>query len=1241
MTSTSTITILRASEPLTKTISKGGADAPPVTTPFNQNIAWYSVEERPVSNIDELFAVLTDVIQDNRAGVVRDAPTADTRAAIEEGRRLQVPGRTGDVVRSNGQIRRLKHDPENGTHGTLEAKPQHLMAFDVDDVASDHLHIRDRPGEAARYVIEHFLPEAFHNATCIVHWTSSAGVRDFTTTKMRLWFWLSESTSSADLKRLCLSLGLQVDAAIFNPTQLHFTATPIFVGMADPMPNRLLLIRGESDVVVLPEVEAIAPQSHGSTKAPLGADRSWSAGLDFEACLATIGDGPGLNGFDAPTFAAARAWVRQTHPSMWESQRPHVRAMMIAAVEAAPKNKGRNVADYLSGRKIDQKIDSAIAYAQKARAEAADDFADDVAEDDLPVAQERVAEAIHKAISSAVAWHTARREAEERAITAAEGGAWVDRRELGASAKGKIYREQVKHRKAGTFSTDNLHREEIPPPPQAAVLAQVGIGKSEALLNALARHADALAAMKVSVYLPTNELSQEMLERALVKLPEKLNPRLHRGRTDTKLGPPLCDPMMHEAANLVREVGGSVETDLCGTCKFNENCGWLKQRRDKAPGVVFKPITYATQPGAEDDDIAVFDEAFMDNLVSERSLRLSSLGSISNVVVPPKVPKKADKKEAEHFGLPPEEEARLATTHLIRARKMLWEATAQGTKIPTLSELIEAGIDAGTAEAAKALEYRRLDARPDLKGMNLEQIRAAVAAFKSKHGDARAWAHLWGCIEVELGVGWKSVLLSEEEKRTWDWSWNDDGPTKLVRTREQLNGLRLGTDKEGHPAIFAGRRKRLKCEQRPMLVLDATGSEKLLRLAVPHLGEAVRVRAKAPYAKVVQVVDQQFSKWVMLPDAKDDDDKSATKARKRKRIAETAEAFAQGKSAGLLTHEAVEALIAPLLPRNFVTGHFNALRGLNTWERVAVLAVVGRVMPRADELERIAGALAHDQPEAVMKGAQIGKVDAWHRMREGAPVKGYRRVHPDPWCEAVRRQITESELEQSIGRARAVRRGADGPVLVLVFGQTPLAGAVDHLVSFAEIEPDEVILFAARHGIELTCAEHLYGAQPDLFTSREAAKKMVARRCGTSPIDKFSIGNVPHLEPIRYQLAGPGQRNRDARVNPARVPDIATWFEAYLGQPLITIKAKMRSSEPPDHCQVQVEAAYPAAPPQRRFSCYLSRIIEAEACAACPLIFLTTNERQLQRQNRNVTRVANNPAIYARTATERKQSCHA
>ncbi|NDA01202.1 MAG: hypothetical protein EBY98_05680, partial [Acidimicrobiia bacterium] len=62
----------------------------------------------------------------------------------------------------------------------------------------------------------------------------------------------------------------------------------------------------------------------------------------------------------------------------------------------------------------------------------------------------------------------------------------------------------------------------------------------------------------------------------------------------------------------------------------------------------------------------------------------------------------------------------------------------------------------------------------------------------------------------------------------------------------------------------------------------------------------------APHARVIQVVDQRFGKRATCPHDTDDEAAKARKERKRQRVVETVEAFAGGKSAGLLTYKAVE-----------------------------------------------------------------------------------------------------------------------------------------------------------------------------------------------------------------------------------------------------------------------------------------------------------------------------------------------
>jgi hypothetical protein len=94
------------------------------------------------------------------------------------------------------------------------------------------------------------LPRCFISAGCVVQWSSSAGVGGWSKLKAHLWFILDRPAYCKSWKEwLALEVAAgrscAVDGALYNPVQPHYTAAPIFRGVADPLAGeRLLLVPG-------------------------------------------------------------------------------------------------------------------------------------------------------------------------------------------------------------------------------------------------------------------------------------------------------------------------------------------------------------------------------------------------------------------------------------------------------------------------------------------------------------------------------------------------------------------------------------------------------------------------------------------------------------------------------------------------------------------------------------------------------------------------------------------------------------------------------------------------------------------------------------------------------------------------------------------------------------------------------------------------------------------------------------
>ncbi len=169
---------------------------------------------------------------------------------------------------STAPIRRLVHpDHETGDRATLYEVPRFWLATDWDAI--------DRPASVlatdlvgcAALAIER-LPSAFSGVSCVVCATSSHGIKPGV--RVRLWHWLDRAVTSAELK-VWLGGCSGIDASIFRPAQVIYTAAPVFDGIADPITSRVKLLPGRDRVAVPAELK---PPSQPVYSPPRSATRN-------------------------------------------------------------------------------------------------------------------------------------------------------------------------------------------------------------------------------------------------------------------------------------------------------------------------------------------------------------------------------------------------------------------------------------------------------------------------------------------------------------------------------------------------------------------------------------------------------------------------------------------------------------------------------------------------------------------------------------------------------------------------------------------------------------------------------------------------------------------------------------------------------------------------------------------------------------------------------------------------------
>ncbi|WP_135507378.1 hypothetical protein [Roseovarius aestuariivivens] len=137
------------------------------------------------------------------------------------------------------------------TKENFDSQPHRWIMLDIDGVGPESGGNPSEPSneELVAEAVTH-LPEEFQSAKCWYHLSSSMGIKPGI--RVHLWYWLDQFVSDRE-KKVWLD-DCPVDRSLFNPTQLHLTSTPEFIGGDDPYPERFGLYApmGASDTVEVP-----------------------------------------------------------------------------------------------------------------------------------------------------------------------------------------------------------------------------------------------------------------------------------------------------------------------------------------------------------------------------------------------------------------------------------------------------------------------------------------------------------------------------------------------------------------------------------------------------------------------------------------------------------------------------------------------------------------------------------------------------------------------------------------------------------------------------------------------------------------------------------------------------------------------------------------------------------------------------------------------------------------------------
>jgi len=684
-----------------------------------------------------------------------------------------------------------------------------------------------------------------------------------------------------------------------------------------------------------------------------------------------------------------------------------------------------------------------------------------------------------------------------------------------------------------------------PAPPVMAIKAGVGLGKSTVARELIARELIALRdggnAATAVLAVPTHALGQQQAD-AFNQLPEAIEAGLKaavwRGREaldpEAEAGTTMCLdlPLIQEAQRLLLEIEphccsrteGKGDDAITYRCPLFDKCGYQRQRQRQADlWIVPHQMLFGRKPRTLGNPaFLVIDESPWQAGLEGVDGRPMAI-SLDALATPPRVRR-------------PRKGASLADD--TRAAAELYNVTRAALAAHPIGPvqrnmILAAGMTGDMVEDARALTWATrtdCDLRP---GAGPEARKAAFAAAAANLTIARR-ARLFGTLRD---------LLAEDGPEAFGWLSIEEIETEAGPVRQ---------------AHMRGRKAVHVSWAVPTMLIDALLAPALLRPFWPTMDLIAEIEAEAPQQRITQIIGRDFAKSALVPDSWRDLPPEEIRRRERNNRQVRAVVLREARRHGGALVVAQKAVADawrehPAHPARIELAHFNALAGRDDWGRVPWLALVGRPLPPAASVERMAEALTGHALAARTGGYELATVPLV--MRDGSQQSVETWRHADPVAEAIRAAICEGELVQALGRARGVNRTEADPVHILILAAAPLPVPIDATATWAELAPSGADLMLAEGGAAFEDAADAAAAYPVLWRSPDAARKAFQReRCGTFPYRESFTGKCPaprHL--IGYQRAGAGRRPAVVEIDPAVIPeaDARAWIAARLG-PLVT-----------------------------------------------------------------------------------------
>lgn len=543
-------------------------------------------------------------------------------------------------------------------------------------------------------------------------------------------------------------------------------------------------------------------------------------------------------------------------------------------------------------------------------------------------------------------------------------------------------------------------------PPVLTLKISPGVGKTQAMLNVLAkRGADLLAEGNVLVFTPTLDLADQAC-RDLKELAPQLPADVYRGRLAARPGASAGESMCARP-ELIRLLQGRVPSITEAACR--------KERGDKKPVIAacHDGCPYMAQLRQDEHRVVFLAHALLRDHLPIR-------GPVSLVVIDEQIWSSRAERDALPFDVLDaapvadfEPEDRLTFDRMTSAlRRALREGGALA------AAMAGAGV---TPEQMMAFAEAELAALPRLV-LN-PAVPQAKALERARGFDKGPRRHLKIRAEILQTLA-------------------DNGFASLERVRlaqETVDGL-------PRDVLLYHRFSELP-RHAPTLLLDADADPAITERLFPG-AEFRRIDVK-PDAEIIQILDRTMSPTSLLQGYGEDAGANARQLRDEvAKVIRRESDRTDGKTLLVAPKSVLQALReddsvaeeAELL--GTTARHYGPkLQGVNTYRHYSTAILVGRIQPSVDDVEDLARSLFGDRGDSLklIEGSSaFTEIEAEHLMADGTRINGRCWQHPDPRANALLRQIREASLLQALARLRLT--DPSGPKHVIVATNVPLPG---------------------------------------------------------------------------------------------------------------------------------------------------------------------------------------------------------